>query len=92
MSTIEKEKHIMQTQTGSTDTVRSLPVSAQRLLEALNTPTAQTYGLTSRQISRRFGVANPRDLVYRLRKNGVDIISEEVVMSRGQIRNKYFLG
>ena len=82
----------MQTQTSATSVAKPLPLNAQRLLDALHSPTAQTYGLTSRQISRRFGVANPRDLVYRLRKNGVDIISEEVVMSRGQIRNKYFLG
>lgn len=78
----------MQTQTTET---KSLPFTAQKLLEALSTPTALAYGLTSKQIAQRFHVANPRDLVYRLRQNGYNISSEEVVMSRGDIRNKYFL-
>ena len=83
----------MQAQTqisGGSVSSKSLPVSAQRLLEALNSPTAQAYGLTSRQISQRFGVVNPRDLVYRLRQNGHKIVSEEVVI-KGEVRNKYFL-
>jgi len=48
--------------------------------------------LTAKQISHRFNVANPRDLVYRARHDhGVDVTLDETVNSRGQIRRRYRL-
>ena len=77
-------------QSAVTTNAKPLPETATKLLKALQSPTGQTYGLTSRQIRARFGVANPRDLVYRLRQNGVRISTEEAVI-RGATRMKYFL-
>jgi hypothetical protein len=75
----------MQTQTQTT------PTKADRLLQALRSSTAQTYGMTTKQIATRFKVANPRDLVHRLRKNGHNIVREESISSKGISRQKYFL-
>ena len=76
-----------QTQTTS----KALPYLATRLLQSLETPTGKSYGLTSRQIRARYGVKNPRDLVYRLRQNGYPVVTEETVLSNGTVRMKYFL-
>ncbi len=73
----------MQTQTQSNKAVR--------LLQALATPNAQTYGMTNKQIATRFKVANPRDLIHRLRKSGHNITREESISSKGVSRQKYFL-
>ena len=40
--------------------------------------------LTSRQIASRYRVANPYDLIYRLRNEGYLIYSDKVVNSRGK--------
>jgi hypothetical protein len=48
--------------------------------------------LTAKQISHRFGVANPRDLVYRARHDhGIDVVLDESVNNRGQLRRRYRL-
>ena len=41
------------------------------------------YELTSKQISARFGIANPRDVVYSLRNNGFNIVRETVETRNG---------
>jgi hypothetical protein len=38
---------------------------------------------TSKEIMKRFRVDNPRDLVYRLRNEGENIVSEKKVLKRG---------
>ena len=40
--------------------------------------------LTSRQIASRYRVANPYDLIYRLRNEGNLIYSDKVLNSRGK--------
>lgn len=48
--------------------------------------------LTAKQISARYGVANPYDTVYTLRMEGYAIHCEEYVDSKGRVTNKYRLG
>ena len=45
--------------------------------------------LTARQIASRYRVANPYDLVYRLRNEGHDIYSDKIVNSRGEVVTQY---
>lgn len=52
-----------------------------RVLSAL-----ATGGLTARQISARFRVTNPRDVIYRLRQDGHNIVLNENETSRGVTR------
>lgn len=33
--------------------------------------------LTTKQIASQFGVSNPHDVIYRLRKTGLNIVTEE---------------
>jgi hypothetical protein len=49
------------------------------------------YTPTAKQIAHRFRVANPRDLVYRLRENGITVFLDEVANSKGVIRRRYRL-
>ena len=82
----------MQTATiSNTTTTTSNGTKADRLLSALKSEHAQVNGLTSRQISARFSVSSPRDLIHRLRKNGHTIVLEETVTTKGKSRQKYFL-
>jgi len=82
----------MQTSTisNTTNTV-SNGTKADRLLSALKSEHAQVNGMTSRQISARFKVLSPRDLIHRLRKNGHTITLEETITTKGKSRQKYFL-
>jgi len=59
----------------------------ERLLGTLETGA----NLTSKQIRNRFRVANPYDLVYRLRNDGYRIDLEERVNSKGSTKNFYSL-
>jgi hypothetical protein len=45
--------------------------------------------LTSRQIASRYRVANPYDLIYRLRNEGHEIYSDKIVNSRGKVVTQY---
>jgi hypothetical protein len=45
--------------------------------------------LTARQIASRYRVANPYDLVYRLRNEGHEIYSDKIVNSRGEVVTQY---
>jgi hypothetical protein len=62
--------------------------ASDRLLTALRAGEE----LSPRQIQSRFRVANPRDLVYRLRREGHVIYLSRKVNSRGKIQTKYYLG
>ena len=48
--------------------------------------------LTSKQITARFGVANPTALANTLRKTGYAIYSNARTNSKGETRNFYRLG
>lgn len=61
---------------------------AERFLATLRTGEE----LTARQIASRFRVANPHDLVYRLRSQGYPIYLNERTNSKGEITQKYRLG
>ena len=45
--------------------------------------------LTSKQISTRFGVANPRDIIYRLRNDGVKVTLKTFTAKNGKTTQKY---
>jgi Helix-turn-helix domain len=45
--------------------------------------------LTARQIASRYRVANPYDLVYRLRNEGHEIYSDKIVNSHGKVVTQY---
>lgn len=47
--------------------------------------------LTARQIASRFNVANPHDLVYRLRDVGFKIEIKKTTNSKGQLMQRYAL-
>lgn len=48
--------------------------------------------LTAKQITSRYGIANPHDAVYQLRMNGYSIYLNERTDSRGRVTNKYRFG
>lgn len=56
-----------------------------RLFEALN----NGEELTAKQISSRFGLANPRDAIYTLRQNGYAVSLVERKDSNGRTKLKY---
>lgn len=62
--------------------------TTERFLAALRTGEQ----LTARQIAARFRVANPHDLVYRLRSQGYAIYLNEHTNSKGEVTQKYRLG
>lgn len=65
-----------------------MATKSQRVLEGLqNNPN----GLSAAQISARYRVGNPRAEVSRLRSNGVNIVTNNVVDSRGRSRTVYAL-
>lgn len=45
--------------------------------------------LTSKQISSRFGLSNPRDAVYTLRQNGYPVSLVERKDTSGRVKLKY---
>ena len=45
--------------------------------------------LTAKQISSRFGVVNPHDTIYSLRKNGLNIVLETTTARNGVSTNRY---
>ena len=45
--------------------------------------------LTAKQISARFGVANPHDVIYSLRKSGLNIVLETTTDRNGTNTNRY---
>lgn len=53
--------------------------------------TALTSGeeLTAKQISSRFGIQNPRDAVYSIRKNGYPVNLVESKDTNGRVKLKY---
>jgi hypothetical protein len=48
--------------------------------------------LTAKQISARYGIANPYDTVYTLRREGFAIYLNSHVDSKGRMTNKYTYG
>lgn len=48
--------------------------------------------LTANQITARYGVANPHDVVYNLRREGYAIYLNSRKNARGEIMQKYRLG
>jgi predicted transcriptional regulator len=48
--------------------------------------------LTAKQISSRFNVANPHDVVYQLRNQGYCIYLNEKRNSKGDVKGKYRIG
>lgn len=48
--------------------------------------------LTAKQISARFGVANPHNTVYTLRMEGYPIYLNKHKDSKGRVTNKYTFG
>lgn len=48
--------------------------------------------LTAKQISARFSVANPHDVVYQLRNQGYCIYLNEKRNSKGDVKGKYRIG
>lgn len=47
--------------------------------------------LTAKQISARYGLANPRDAVYSIRQNGFAVAMIEHVDTKGRVKRKYVL-
>jgi len=45
--------------------------------------------LTSKQISSRFGISNPRDAVHSIRQKGYPVNLIETVDTKGRIKHKY---
>lgn len=60
----------------------------ERVLEAFK----KGEELTTSQISARWKIVNPRDVVYNLRRQGYPIYLNEKKNSRGEISMKYRLG
>lgn len=48
--------------------------------------------LTAKQISARYNVVNPHDVVYQLRMEGYPIYCNERKDSKGRVTNKYRFG
>lgn len=48
--------------------------------------------LTAKQISARYGVANPHNVVYNLRNQGYAIYANERTNSKGEVKSFYRLG
>lgn len=48
--------------------------------------------LTAKQISARYGVANPHDAVYQIRMEGYPIYLNQHKDSKGRVTNKYRFG
>lgn len=48
--------------------------------------------LTAKQISSRFNVANPHDVVYNLRMEGYPIYLNQRTDSKGRVTQKYRFG
>jgi hypothetical protein len=48
--------------------------------------------LTTKQIAARYNVANPADVVYRLRSEGYDIYTNKRVDTKGRVSQKYRAG
>jgi hypothetical protein len=48
--------------------------------------------LTAKQITARYGVANPHDAVYQLRMEGYSIYLNQHKDSKGRVTNKYRYG
>ena len=48
--------------------------------------------LTAKQISARFGAANPHDVVYQLRHQGYCIYLNQKRNSKGDVKGKYRMG
>jgi len=59
-----------------------------RVLEALQ----NGEELTAKQITARFGAANPHDVVYQLRSQGYCIYLNEKRNSKGHVKGKYRIG
>lgn len=57
----------------------------EKVLNALNSGQA----LTTKQISARYGLANPRDAIYTLRNEGYSINLVETVDAKGRTSRKY---
>lgn len=62
--------------------------NTQRLFEAF----ANGEELTAKQISARFGVANPRATIHTLRMEGFPIYLNKRVDTKGRAKMKYRLG
>jgi hypothetical protein len=45
--------------------------------------------LTAKQMAARFSVANPHDLVHRIRQEGFAIYLNKTVDSKGRVKMKY---
>lgn len=45
--------------------------------------------LSAKQISSRFGIANPHDAIYYLRNLGYNIVTTKVTAKNGTTTNKY---
>jgi len=61
--------------------------TTSRLVDALS----NGERLTTKQISHRYNLANPRDAVYKARNNGFVIKLDEEVNSKGKLMRKYSL-
>jgi len=61
-------------------------------INKLHTALVNGQELTAKQITQRYKVANPRDLVYRLRQEGLNIVLETNVTSKGKVTRRYCLG
>ena len=48
--------------------------------------------LTAKQISARYGIANPHDAIYQLRMEGYPIYRNESTDSKGRVTSKYRFG
>ena len=46
--------------------------------------------LTSKQISARFGLRNPRDAIMKLRRRGYVIVLDSITNSKNKVKRKYF--
>ena len=53
-----------------------------------NTLVTKKQSLTAKQISTRYGVSNPHDMIYRLRNKGVKI-NLQTVTRNGKTVTKY---
>jgi len=68
--------------------MENLMTKTNRVLEAFR----NGEELTAKQITARFGAANPHDVVYQLRHQGYCIYLNEKRNSKGQVKNKYRMG
>jgi hypothetical protein len=61
-------------------------------IESLYAYLLEGKGVTSANIRKKFNVRSARDLIYRLRNDGVPVYTNRVVQKNGNVRFEYRIG